>query len=139
MPLETAQFINQLNEANPLGSDPIAAGDDHLRLIKSTLKNTFPNVSGAVTLTQAQLNALPSDVTGVQSSVTALTSSTNAALGTKADKAVTITAGSGLTGGGDLSANRTLAIANNSNGFGVRTISTAAPTGGSNGDIWYQI
>ena len=32
-------------------------------------------------------------------------------LGTKADKAVKITAGAGLTGGGDLSANRTLALA----------------------------
>jgi hypothetical protein len=50
-----------------------------------------------------------------------------------------ITAGTGLTGGGDLSASRTLSIATNSNGFGVRTISTGAPTGGNNGDIWYQV
>lgn len=52
---------------------------------------------------------------------------------------LTITAGAGLTGGGDLTNNRTLAIATNSNGYGNRTISTAAPTGGSDGDIWYQI
>ena len=26
-----------------------------------------------------------------------------------------------------------------SNGFGARTISASAPSGGSNGDIWYQI
>jgi hypothetical protein len=26
-----------------------------------------------------------------------------------------------------------------SNGFGNRTVSTSAPTGGSNGDIWYQV
>ena len=50
-----------------------------------------------------------------------------------------ITAGAGLTGGGDLTNNRTLAIASNSNGYGNRTVSTAAPTGGSDGDIWYQI
>ena len=53
--------------------------------------------------------------------------------------ALTITAGAGLTGGGDLTNNRTLAIASYSNGYGNRTVSTAAPAGGSNGDIWYQI
>ena len=52
---------------------------------------------------------------------------------------LTITAGAGLTGGGDLTNNRTLAISTNSNGYGNRTVSTSAPTGGSDGDIWYQI
>jgi hypothetical protein len=52
---------------------------------------------------------------------------------------LTITAGAGLTGGGDLTNNRTFAIAANSNGYGVRYISTSAPTGGNNGDIWYQV
>ena len=58
-----------------------------------------------------------------------------AAVGTS----LTITAGAGLTGGGDLTNNRTLAIASYSNGYGNRTVSTAAPTGGSDGDIWYQV
>ena len=35
--------------------------------------------------------------------------------------------------------NVTFSIAGNSNGFGLRTVSNAAPTGGSSGDIWYQI
>lgn len=52
---------------------------------------------------------------------------------------LTITAGAGLTGGGDLTNNRTFAIAANSNGYGVRYISTSAPTGSNNGDIWYQV
>jgi hypothetical protein len=52
---------------------------------------------------------------------------------------LTITAGAGLTGGGDLTNNRTLAIASYSNGYGNRYVSTAAPTGGNNGDIWYQV
>ena len=56
MPLETATYINQLDSANPLGSDPIAAGDDHIRLIKSAVKATFPNITGPVNLTQAQIN-----------------------------------------------------------------------------------
>jgi len=45
----------------------------------------------------------------------------------------------GLTGGGNLTASRTISIASNSNGFGVRFVSTSTPTGGNNGDIWYQI
>ena len=53
--------------------------------------------------------------------------------------ALTITAGAGLIGGGDLTNNRTLAIASYSNGYGNRTVSTATPTGGSDGDIWYQV
>ena len=56
-----------------------------------------------------------------------------------ADAATTIIAGGGLSGGGALTANVTLAIATNSNGYGTRYVSTAAPTGGSDGDIWYQI
>jgi hypothetical protein len=56
-----------------------------------------------------------------------------------AAEAVIISAGTGLAGGGDLSTSRTLSIATNSNGFGVRTISTLSPTGGNNGDIWYQV
>jgi hypothetical protein len=52
---------------------------------------------------------------------------------------ITITAGAGLTGGGDLTNNRTLSIASYSNGYGNRYISVDTPTGGSNGDIWYQV
>ncbi|HMH70096.1 MAG TPA: hypothetical protein VK502_01760 [Candidatus Saccharimonadales bacterium] len=40
-----------------------------------------------------------------------VSSATTTALGLKADKTTTITAGTGLTGGGDLSANRTLTVA----------------------------
>ena len=60
MALETATYINGLVATNPTSSDYKSQGDDHLRLIKSTLLATFPNVTGAVTLTQAQLNAAAS-------------------------------------------------------------------------------
>jgi hypothetical protein len=53
--------------------------------------------------------------------------------------ATQIIAGTGLTGGGTLAANRTLSIASDSNGYGTRYISTSTPSGGNNGDIWYQI
>ena len=53
--------------------------------------------------------------------------------------ATTISTIGGLTGGGDLTTSRTLSIASNSNGYGTRYVSTAGPTGGVDGDIWYQI
>ena len=52
----------------------------------------------------------------------------------------TITGTGGLTGGGDLSADRTITIANTSNGFGNRYIGNTGPNiAGVTGDIWYQI
>mgnify|MGYP001428693723 FL=1 len=43
MSLESAYFISSLVPTNPPGTDLRAQGDDHLRLIKSVLQNTFPN------------------------------------------------------------------------------------------------
>lgn len=58
MALETAITINQLDPANPSGPDRLAQGDDHLRLLKQVLKNTFPNITGPMTLTNDYLNSL---------------------------------------------------------------------------------
>jgi len=58
MALETATFINGLVATNPVSTDGLAQADDHLRLIKATIKATFPNITGAVTVTQADLNAV---------------------------------------------------------------------------------
>jgi hypothetical protein len=52
----------------------------------------------------------------------------------------TITGTGGLTGGGDLSLDRTITIATTSNGYGTRYIGTTGPNiAGVTGDIWYQI
>lgn len=59
MPLEAATFISQLVASNPVGStDPKSQGDDHLRLIKTTLLNTFPNINGAMNASEEELNQL---------------------------------------------------------------------------------
>lgn len=58
MALENASFINQLIATNPDGTDPKGQGDDHLRLIKKVLKDTFPQFTGALTGTQDQYNAV---------------------------------------------------------------------------------
>ena len=56
MALETGTYISDLVATNPTSTDPKSEGDNHLRLIKSTVKATFPNVTGAVTKTHTQLN-----------------------------------------------------------------------------------
>jgi hypothetical protein len=57
MGLEAATYIHQLNPSNPVGAvDPKAQGDDHLRLLKSTIQATFPNITGPVTATHTRLN-----------------------------------------------------------------------------------
>lgn len=58
MGLETGTYISDLVATNPTASDPVAQGDDHTRLLKSTIKASFPNINGAVTPTPAQLNRL---------------------------------------------------------------------------------
>ena len=50
MALESGTYIDSLNASNPTATDALAQADDHLRLIKSTIKASFPNVSGAATL-----------------------------------------------------------------------------------------
>lgn len=57
MALESAQYVNQLNSTNPLSTDTVSQADDHLRLIKQVLVNTFPNLNAPVTSTAAQLNS----------------------------------------------------------------------------------
>jgi len=58
MGLETGTYIDSLVTTNPASTDGLAQADDHLRLIKSTLKSTFPSITGAVSTTQAELNVL---------------------------------------------------------------------------------
>lgn len=57
--LETpCNYISDLVATNPLSSDLASTGDDHMRCIKLALKTSFPNISGAVTSDQTELNYL---------------------------------------------------------------------------------
>jgi hypothetical protein len=138
MALENATFINGLNASNPLSTDNVSQADDHIRLIKTTVKATFPNVTGAVTKTHAEINDLleksggtmtgPLTLSGAPASN--LQAATKAYVDTadsgKAATTTTISAGTGLTGGGDLSTNRTLSIA--SGGVGTTQLADSGVT-----------
>lgn len=58
MPIEAATYINQLNPANPPAGDLLKESDDHQRLTKQTLVNTFPNLDSPVLASPAELNLL---------------------------------------------------------------------------------
>ncbi len=58
MPLETGNKISDLNPLWPLGSDPKAQGDDHLRLIKSILQSDAVALSDTGSATIVEADAL---------------------------------------------------------------------------------
>lgn len=125
MPVETATYISQLDATNPDGDAQKFEGDNHLILIKGVLQNTFPNANAAITATPAELNYL----SGVTSSVlhTSQLAALPGPIGTTTPVAGyfstlqsngvqtvvesrSLTAGSGLTGGGTLAADRTFNV-----------------------------
>ena len=121
MGLETGTYIDSLNSSNPTATDAVSEGDDHLRLIKSTVKATFPNLSNAVTSTHTELNLLD----GVTANTTELNYVDVATLGTvEASKAVTADANKDITGARNLTITGALSA-----GSGLITLADVYPVG----------
>lgn len=99
MGLETFGFINSLVETNPVANDPKNQGDDHIRGIKKTLKDTFPNIGAPVTVAATELNYLDGCTSNVQTQFDAL-GATKADLNSPAltGTPTTPTANTGTTG-----------------------------------------
>lgn len=66
MALETGTYISDLNAINPANTDGVTQADDHLRLLKSTIKATFPAVTGAVLPTHTELNYVDGVTSAIQ-------------------------------------------------------------------------
>jgi hypothetical protein len=106
---------------------------------------TGGTISGITSLGANNVNITSGSITGITSLAvadggtggnTAATARTG--IGAAASATAINTTG-GLIGGGNLTESRTISIATDSNGFGVRYVSSTEPVGGNNGDIWYQI
>lgn len=96
MTVESVTYINSLNASYPGESETgtLHEGNDHIRNIKTAIKATFPNVTGAVTATHTELNLLD----GVTASVAELNYVDVTTLGTmQASKALTASSGNALT------------------------------------------
>ncbi len=70
-------YLDDLNPVNPESTDPKSQGDDHIRFIKRTLKNTFPNIDGIVSATQTELNYNDITTLGTQQASKVLTADAN--------------------------------------------------------------
>jgi hypothetical protein len=69
MTIETALYPNQLNSTLPPQSDIVREGAGHLRLIKTVFRTTFPNVTGAITASQTELNYSVGVTSGIQAQI----------------------------------------------------------------------
>lgn len=70
MTIEASQFISQLNTSFPRSTDLLKEGDDHIRLIKANLKNTFPNILNSVSISSDTLNYLNDSVQATSGGLT---------------------------------------------------------------------
>jgi len=127
MGLETGTYIDSLNTSNPGATDSVAQGDDHLRLIKSTIKNSFPNITGAMTATHTELNLLD----GVTANTTELNYVDVATLGTaEASKALTVDASKDITGIRNITATGALSVGSGTvGGNAIATLNMLYPVG----------
>jgi microcystin-dependent protein len=66
MALESGTYIDDLVSSNPPQSDSLSQSAGHLRLLKSVILATFPNITGAVTGTHTELNAVVAAVAAAQ-------------------------------------------------------------------------
>lgn len=87
MALETGTYLSDLVATNPAAADPKSQGDDHIRLLKSTIKATLPNLAGAVSATHTELSFVSGVTSAIQTQITAEVNRASAAEALLAPKA----------------------------------------------------
>lgn len=151
MALESGTHIDDLLATNPTASDPIHQADDHIRLIKATLKASLPGLDDAL------LNSSGNVLTGKMGSGTA-----NSTTYLRGDKTwAIITAGGTFDIHDDVTQSATIADADrvpfsdeNAAGDPMRyttaanlanyvqdeiiTVASTAPSSPSDGQLWYD-
>ena len=69
MTIEIALYPNQLNATLPPQSDIVREGAGHLRLLKTVVKTTFPNLGGAWNATQTEANYIVGVTSPIQAQI----------------------------------------------------------------------
>ena len=69
MTVESTTYTSGLNASYPASGDGKVEGDDHIRLIKSAILATWPNVAGAVTASHAELNYVVGVTSAIQTQI----------------------------------------------------------------------
>ena len=75
MAIESATWISDLDPANPKGTDQKGTADDHARLIKQTIVNSFSNINAEVSASAGALNYMVGVTSSVQGQIDAEISS----------------------------------------------------------------
>lgn len=89
MSVETATYIASLDSTKPSGSDAKSEGDNHLRLLKSVLQATFPNLSAPVTVSASDLNSVTAKAATASPTFTGTPVAPTAAAGTNTTQLAT--------------------------------------------------
>ena len=130
---------NYSKATNFATKDSLASGNP-LKIIKGTeIDDEFEAIETSIA-TKADLAsptftgtpAAPTATSSTNSTQVATTAFTQAAISAAITSAA-LTAGTGISISGGV-----VSTASGYNGYGARTVSTSAPSGGSDGDIWYR-
>ena len=73
MTIESGTYINDFNVTYPESNVSASGGDNHIRWTKIALKNTFPNIAGAIADSHTTINANMAAVTAATNANTAST------------------------------------------------------------------
>jgi len=114
------------------GKDALADSSPDKIISGDEFQDEFDAIATAVA-TKADINGNASE-SFIASTAVSGTNTTQVATTAFVGTAITNAAGTGLTYNSGA-----LDISSTSNGYGTRTVSTSAPSGGSNGDIWYKV
>ena len=91
--LTGTKYIDDLNSSNPAAGDNVSEGDDHIRGIKNVLKTTFPNIDGAVTPTDTEINYVGGVTSAIQTQIDSKTTNATHTGDVTGATALTIAAG----------------------------------------------
>ena len=133
---------------NFAGKDALSSGDPQ-KIIKGSEIDAEYNAIAAAISSKADLNG--PTFTGTPSAPTATAGTVSTQLASTAFVGTAITAATGSLGtmstqnsntvavtGGTLTGTTVNSVTVGTNASGARTVSNSAPSGGSNGDIWYK-
>ena len=125
--LTGTKYIDDLVSTNPAAGDNVSEGDDHIRGIKNVLKTTFPNIDGAVTPTDTEINYVGGVTSAIQTQIDSKT--------TNATHSGEVTGATALTIADNVVDEANLKVSNApSNGYYLQ-----AQSGNTGGMTWAEV
>lgn len=80
MPIESADFVTQLDQTSPKGTENFGVIAAHMRLTKKVMRQTFPNMDSECSASASELNSVVGMTSTVLSAMSALQATLEASL-----------------------------------------------------------